>query len=449
MCHPWRCFLLAIGVSAAGHDAALRERVFSVLDFGATCDGKTLDTIAIAQAVAAAAAVSAKADGEWGIVQVPAGRTCFTAPFNLTSNMTLRVDGTLTASDDPSLWPIIAPLPSYGRGRDHAGGRRAAFVGLYSLEGTRIEGAGTLDGNGLRWWEAHLNKTESVTRGHLVEAVESRRIAIRGVTLLNSPFWTVHLASCSSVHVKGIRVLAPRDSPNTDGIDPDSSSDVVIEDCFISNGDDCIAIKSGWDCFGVGYARPTYNVYIRNLTCTGNHGAGGLSIGSEMSGGVRNVTMVDSHFFDIGGPAVNIKSSKFRGGFVHDVLIQNLSVNGSNAYRGDSAMLRISDTYRSPNPSCGRHPAEDLPQLGGITFRDVSGFASQLDAHAVTLEGLTQEPIDGVTFERVSLKAGPWICDAVKNIHARDVTPPACDVHANATASVLDDAGMSGDAFVV
>ncbi|RVW20011.1 putative polygalacturonase [Vitis vinifera] len=124
---------------------------------------------------------------------------------------------------------------------------------------------GTIDGQGSIWWNWFQKKTLNYTRPHLVEFINSTGVVISNVTFLNSPFWTIHPVYCSQVIIQNVTILAPLDSPNTDGIDPDSSNDVCIEDCYISTGDDLIAIKSGWDEYGISYARPSTNIIIRRL----------------------------------------------------------------------------------------------------------------------------------------------------------------------------------------
>ena len=105
------------------------------------------------------------------------------------------------------------------------------------------------------------------------------------------------------------------DAPNTDGWDPDSSTNVVIEDSTYTGGDDCVAIKSGWDCYGIDYGKPSKNIVIRNLTCHGRYA--GIAIGSEMSGGVENVLVEQIHFTLANG-AAHIKTGITRGGYVKD-----------------------------------------------------------------------------------------------------------------------------------
>lgn len=171
---------------------------------------------------------------------------------------------------------------------------------------------GTVDGQGQSWWRKHKEGKSIHTRPCLIELLWSKDIVISDVTLQNSPFWTLHPYACNNVTIRGITVLAPVDSPNTDGIDPgkghqctfntrlttflnrfafqpvsvdleisrptwklnkqvgigfllDSCQDMIIEDSYISAGDDSIAIKSGWDQYGIAYGRPSSNIVIRNV----------------------------------------------------------------------------------------------------------------------------------------------------------------------------------------
>ena len=215
-----------------------------------------------------------------------------------------------------TMWPVVRPMPSYGQGRDHTGPRRTAFIGGMHLDDVVVTGDqgawGTIDGQGQPWWACHCISNaaagllgpgkhvgrepgvgpndcgvdwtkdypckgpggERVTRGHLIEFMHSSNIEISNLNLRNSPFWTVHPFDCEHVTVRNIDVWAPAGSPNTDGVDPDSCRDVLIENFRYHGGDDVIAIKSGWDCFGVEYNRSTKDVVIRNVTAVFSQAAG-------------------------------------------------------------------------------------------------------------------------------------------------------------------------------
>ena len=157
-------------------------------------------------------------------------------------------------------------MPSYGQGRDHPGPRRTSLLhgeNLTDVVVTSSEDAwGTIDGFGEPWWTAHKKGGgEQFTRGHLIEFINTKGIEISNLYLRNSPFWTVHPVYSQNVVVRNIDIWAPKDSPNTDGVDPESSSDVLIENFSYHGGDDVIAIKVstaalGWPSLSAEY-RPS------------------------------------------------------------------------------------------------------------------------------------------------------------------------------------------------
>jgi len=163
----------------------------------------------------------------------------------------------------------------------------------------------------------------SYLRPPLVQFYECRNVLIEGVTLANSPFWVMHPVLCENVTVRG--VTAHSHGPNSDGCDPESCRNVLIEDCEFDTGDDCIAIKSGRNADGRRLATPSENIVIRN--CRMRDGHGGLVLGSEISGGVRNVFLencvMSSPHLERG---LRIKTNAMRGGEIHDIYVRNLSI---------------------------------------------------------------------------------------------------------------------------
>lgn len=385
--------------------------VFNIEDFGAVGDGRTLNTQAFEKAVAAIEA------NQGGTLYVPAGGW-LTAPFNFTSNMTLFIADSATIYGAPvyDLWPIIPPLPSYGQGRDHVGPRRTSLIHGEHLTNVAIVGEGNacINGQGQVWWDAHRNNTEKVTRGHLVEFMYSRDVLITNIRLENSPFWTVHPYSCYNVTVRNVVIRAPADSPNTDGVDPDSSDTVLIENVDYFGGDDGIAIKSGWDCFGIQYGKPTANVHIRNMTIGPNNC---IAIGSEISGGVVNVTVEDVHCLHV-SRALYIKSADTRGGFAQNITFNRITIDA--AYM----CLDIEQDYGAPNPSCPGHQIA-ISKMSDITFRNVT---AKVCAQAATLSGYNSSTIvTNVVAENVQLEQAPigYQCKYVSGT-AHNVMPVAC-----------------------
>jgi len=208
-----------------------------------------------------------------------------------------------------------------------------------NLTNITLTGGGTIDGQGDVWWKLAKDHKLKHTRGRLIEFMWTDDIVIRDLTLTNSPFWTVHPVYCNRVLIQDLTIINPSDSPNTDGIDPDSSSNVLITDCTISVGDDNIAIKSGMNEPGIEYGWPSANITIQNCVFKSGHG---ISIGSEMSGGVKNVTVKDCTAIGTDrGP--RIKTALARGGYVEDIYFTNIVL--SNVGTGISIGMNYSNSY--------------------------------------------------------------------------------------------------------
>lgn len=416
----FRSALAALALSTTAASSA--PFVADVTAYGAKGDGTTVDTAAIVSAVAAVAAHGG------GVLLFPTG-VYLTAPFNLTSALEMRlVNATVRAVTDWASWPVVAPLPSYGRGRDFPGPRYCAFVGINNASRVAITGVGGsdanwLDGQGEGWWRGKSNGTLKITPGHLLETMWSTDVEISGVTLLDSPFWNTHLWSSQRVWVHDVAVRAPPTSPNTDGFDPDSSADVLIERVTVSNGDDCIAIKSGWDGPGVAYNVPTRNVTFRDAVCDSPAGAGNcVAIGSEMSGGVEdvhvsNITCVSS------GSLIDVKSTLGRGGYVRNVTLVNSRILGVVA-----VALKVSDEYGDNNGPVNRTL---VPRLGDIVVANVTVGPDALIGEAGEFVGLGATPdageIYGVVLTDIDLGSPllGWTCKNVTGKSAA-VSPAPC-----------------------
>nr|KYP77147.1 putative polygalacturonase [Cajanus cajan] len=222
----------------------------SLTDFGGVGDGKTSNTKAFQSAISHLSQYASKGGAQ---LYVPAGKW-LTGSFSLCSHFTLYLnkDAVLLASQDIREWPVIEPLPSYGRGRDAAAGRYTSLIFGTNLTDVIVTGDnGTIDGQGAFWWQKFHKKKLKYTRPYLIEFMFSDKIQISNLTLLNSPSWNVHPVYSSNIIIKGLTIIAPVPSPNTDGINPDSCTNTRIEDCYIVSGDDCVAVKSGWDEYGI------------------------------------------------------------------------------------------------------------------------------------------------------------------------------------------------------
>ncbi|WJX24447.1 hypothetical protein P8452_13549 [Trifolium repens] len=314
----------------------LRPVVFNLVDFGGVGDGVALNTMAFERAVSVISKFGDKAH-----------------------------DAVILGIQDENYWPLMPALPSYGHGREHPGPRYGSLIHGQNLKDVVITGHnGTINGQGQTWWTKYLHKLLNHTRGPLVQLMYSSDIVISNITLRDSPFWTLHPYDCKNVTIKNVTILAPvYHAPNTDGIDPDSCEDMLIEDCYISVGDDAIAIKSGWDQYGISYGKPSKNILIRNLVVRSNVSAG-ISIGSEMSGGVSNVTIENILVWE-SRRAMRIKTAPGRGGYIRQITYRNLTFH--NVRVG----IVIKTDYNE-HPDSGYDPSA-LPILRDISFTNIRG----------------------------------------------------------------------------
>ncbi len=321
-------------------------RDFVITSYGAKGDGTTDCTGAIRQAVTACAAAGG------GRVVVPPGRF-LTGAVHLASGVNLHVSSgaTLAFHTDPVRY-LPAVLTRF-EGMELMG--YSPLIYAYGVQNVAVTGAGTLDGQASddNWWAWKGGKgrplpNQQAARDALMVAMEagvpvakrvfaegsylrpqfiqfyrSRNVLIEGVTILNSPMWEVHPVECVNVTVRGLTIRTH--GPNNDGCDPESCRDVLIERCLFDTGDDCIAIKSGRNADGRRLAIPTENVIVRD--CTMKDGHGGVTIGSEISGGVRNVFVerctMDSPQLD---RALRFKNNAMRGGTLEHIYMRDCTI---------------------------------------------------------------------------------------------------------------------------
>ncbi|KAJ8504434.1 hypothetical protein OPV22_005320 [Ensete ventricosum] len=294
--------------------------------------------------------------------------------------------------EDESYWPLMPPLPSYGYGREHKGPRYGSLIHGQNLKDIVITGHnGTINGQGQAWWTKYKKRILTYTRGPLVQLMWSKDIVISNITLRDSPFWTLHPYDCKNVTISKVTILAPIfGAPNTDGIDPDSCEDVLIENSYICVGDDAVAIKSGWDQYGIAYGRPSTNITLRNLTVRSVVSAG-VSIGSEMSGGVSNVT-VDNLIVWESRRGIRIKTAPGRGGYIRNITYRNVTLD--NVRVG----IMIKTDYNE-HPDEGFDP-KAMPIIANISFSRIHGQGVRVP---VRIHGSEDIPVKSVSFQDMSV----------------------------------------------
>lgn len=218
------------------------------------------------------------------------------------------------------------------------------------------------------------------------------RVLIEGITVKDSPFWTIHPLYCDNVVVRGVTI----DShfPNNDGCDPESTSNVLIEDCLFETGDDAVAIKSGRDTDGRWTGRPSRNIVIRN--CVFRSECNGLCIGSEMSGGVENVYMRNIEIGTVKN-ALYFKSNRDRGGYIRCVEVDNVRIE-----RAKGAILRFETNYFGFRG--GNHQAKYEH------FRISNVEAGEADCYAIFMDGNAEQKIDDIRIRNFTVRRAGQAC---------------------------------------
>ena len=272
-------------------------QTFNVVDFGATGTGHSFDT----GAVRAAAAALAQNGG--GTLLFPQGGMYLTGAFNVSSHAHILIEPSATVVGSPrgEDWPLLDAAtvwPWFGHGSDCDPGTEAcrlmhqALIFAWNTENVTISGGGMINCNSSlhTWWGCAQNLSHAPCSGyarpHCVMLTNSTRIEVSNLTIKNAPDWTLHFAGVRDLVVHHVNVSNPPHMPNADGIDIDACSNVLVEDCHLQVADDALCVKRGIDWFGRTFGHPTENVLFRR--CTIDSGEG-LTIGSEMSAGVRNV----------------------------------------------------------------------------------------------------------------------------------------------------------------
>ncbi|BAT94253.1 hypothetical protein LR48_Vigan02g207800 [Vigna angularis] len=395
-----------------------RKHSAVLTDFGGVGDGVTSNTKAFRNAISNLSHYAS--DGGAQLI-VPPGKW-LTGPFNLTSHFTLFLHNKalILASQNESEWPHLPVLPSYGRGRDAPHGRFGSLIFGTNLTDVVITGQnGSIDGQGAYWWKKFHNKKLNLTRPYMIELMYSDQIQISSLTLLNSPSYFIHPVYSSNIIMQGLTINAPINSPNTDGIDPDSCTNVRIEDCYIVSGDDCVSIKSGWDEYGIKFAMPSQHIVIKRFTCVSPDSTM-IALGSEMSGGISDVRAEDLTAINTES-AIRIKTAVGRGGYVKDIFVKGMNLTTMKY------VFWMTGAYKShPDPN---YDPKALPNITGINYRDVVATQVMMSAR---LQGISNNPFTNICISNVTIqfnekpKKHQWNCTDVSGV-TNKVTPPPCE----------------------
>jgi polygalacturonase len=386
------------------------KKIFLANSFGARGDGTTNSTASIQKAIDEAAKKGGVVTFEKGVY--------LTGALFLKSNVHLRVDEgvTLLASHDESEYPR-KPTRVAGIEMEWL----SALINVENAKNVKISGNGTIDGNGKKWWDKYwaLRKEYEpkglrwasdydAERVRLMVVSRSSDVTVENLSLKRSGFWTVQILYSEFVTVDGVKI-SDNGGPSTDGVDIDSSSYVLVQNCDIDNNDDDICLKAGRDFDGLRVNRPTEYIFIRDNLI--RRGGGVVSFGSETSGGIRHVVALNNR--GIGTKeGVRFKSAKTRGGFVEDVLVRGLKMEGVVLPFTFTLNWNPSYSYATIPEGMTDYPAfwkvMNTPVLpierGYALFRNIRIENVEVTGanRIFTAEGLPAKTIQNVTFSNIT-----------------------------------------------
>jgi len=372
---------------------------------GAKADGQTKDTIALQRAI------DLCAQGNGGVVHLTAG-TYVSGPLALKSHVHLLLDkdAKLLGSPDMEDFPLRTDAPW----------RKLSLIHADNVVDIAITGEGTIDGNGKIWWDAKAARKKGepeAPRPLLIDLTKSKQILIEGVTIQNSPQYNITTFWCDGLTVRNVTILNPgRGAPNTDGIDPVSTSHVLIEHDTIDTGDDNVAIKSGLVERGDPNV-PSTDIVIRDCIFRNGHG---LSIGSEVAGGVRNVT-VERVTFSGTRQGIRIKSARGRGNDVGNFTYRDIKMEGVET------PIEITNYYTGMvKNDPGQPVTEHTPKFHDITIENLTATGAK---RAAVIMGLPESPIKKLVLKNVNISAaaGMTILNAQITENGLVVTPATGD----------------------
>lgn len=433
------------------------DRVFIITDFGAIEDGTTLNHTAFSTAI------NSCSEQGGGTVLVPEGKW-LTVPIELKSNVNLHLQEgaeVLFTYEKSYFFPDSA---SRARG-DLT--RPISPIYAKDAENIAITGPGILDGQGVGWWplqekwwtnhKIHYSDEfyEEVWRGinrnvdydkdlenymddqsnygdnrpvavrpSMLKPINCKNILLEGFTIKNSPMWTINPVMCENIIIRRLTIRAETGydnphTPNTDGINPESSKNVLIEYCNIITGDDSFAVKSGLDEAGRKRGIPSENIVIRH--CTNRR----ISIGSEMSGGIRNVYVHDCNVIGGMNRAIHIKTVRGRGGVVENLWFENIHFD---TVKENAIFVNMYYGDREEEPV-----TERTPQFRNFHFKNISGKMSE---RPVAVMGIPEMPAENIFFENIDIKGLKGLL--LMNCRGVQFNNTVLDVMEGAMISVFD-----------
>lgn len=398
-------------------EPVFKNKIYVVTDFGAVADGKFNNTEAFKKAIQQCS------NEGGGTVSVPAGKY-YTGAIHLESNINFHLEegAEILFSTNPADYPIVhtswegTELMNY-----------SPLVYAYKKNNVAVTGKGTLNGQATEanWWpwagkgygfkKGMPSQADPQNRDRLVQLAEDgvpveQRVfgdghyirptfvqffectnaMLKDINIINAPFWVIHPIKSVNVIVDGVTITSH--GPNNDGCDPEYCKNVIIRNCSFNTGDDCIAIKSGRDGDGRRVNIPSENIVVQN--CKMYDGHGGVTIGSEISAGVRNVFVENC---DMDSPeldrAIRLKSNTRRGGFVENLYVRNIRVG-----QVKESVLGIDMHYNVHGNQTGNYK----PRVENILMENIT--VKNGGRYGILAKGIAAQPIKGITFKNVVIE---------------------------------------------
>lgn len=401
------------------------DKKFFITDFGAKEDGKTDNTEAFRKAIEECAKTG-------GTVEIPGG-TWLTGPIHFKSNVRLNLSDDAVITFSTKFSDYLPPVFSRWEGIECW--NYSPLIYADNCENIALTGKGRIEGNGEAWWhwkqlqhdaakrlyhaeaegisvsERVYGNEKDALRPYFVQLINCRNVLFDGPAFVNGPMWTISPVYCENALFTNLTIIT--NGHNTDGINPESSRNLIIERCTFNTGDDCIAINSGMNEDGWRVGISCENIIVRNCVMRGGHAC--VAIGSGVSGGIRNVFVHDCDFTGGGERGIRIKTMPGRGGFVRDIFFENIEISDKK-YNAIEIQCHF--------PSSSAPSASDaLTELKDISFKKISGTNNN---NTIDINGTPANHVQRLHMEDICLEGNTGL----KLRNADDFTMINCSINA-------------------
>ncbi len=372
-----------------------------ITDHGAVDDGQTLNTKAIQ------AAIDKCAEEGGGTLVIPKG-VFLTGAIFLKQGVNLHIekDGVLKGTDNPDDYPQV-----FTRWEGEEKKWTSALINAFQMTDFKFTGEGTIDGSGDQWMERYPRGSEKlkVGRPRLIAIQNCKNVLVSDLNLKNQACWCLFILYSEDVVAENLTIRAEHNIISSDGIDVDSSTRVRITNCDIDVNDDCIAIKSGKDEDGRRVNRSAEDILVEK--CNLRYGHGGVSMGSEMSGGIRKVEIRNCVVEADNWAPIRFKSQPSRGGVVENITYRDITLKKTRK------AFEFNMAWRMVPPI--KPPSDPLPVVRNVKIINVSGTVDKVG----DMYGLDESPIENVVFEncKINAKTG-FIVENVKGLDLSGLT---------------------------